>query len=211
MRREEDDFASIDIAVTFFAAVLMLFALIQFNFTDHAPKEPKASVGQTYQSAETIVPAWQTVPLRSGVALLRDDRLTILDMAQLSLGVADLDEASQGSSGWTLWSRAGMAATPPNAFLLEIYTAFSSPPEAWVAHDLTLTGDVPCPDDLRPSLVVFVLADAAALSPALAFSERCGTDLRFEYLDSETDPNRIATPIRIGLSPAAYSRERMFR
>lgn len=211
MRRETEDFASIDVAVTFFAAVLMLFALIQFDFTDRPPEDPKASIGQTVESVTAIAHAWQTVPLRSGVAILVDERLIVLDMSQVSIGVANQSEASAGSDGWTTWSSSGMAATPPNAFLLEIYTALSEPPAAWIKHDIDLGTEFDCPDTLRPSMVVFAKAGEAALSPALAFSSRCGTDARFEFLDAETDPVRIATPLRIGLSPTAYRRERMFR
>jgi hypothetical protein len=211
MRRETEDFASIDVAVTFFAAVLMLFALIQFNFTDNPPEERKASVGQSVETLTAIAPAWQTVATRSGVAIHEGDHLHILDMSQISIGVADRGKESQGSDGWTTWSQAGMAATPPNAFLLEIYTALASPPPTWIRHGFALGGDADCPNDLRPSLIVFVIADDVDLSPVLAFSDRCGIDVRFEFLRLGTDVDRIAIPLRIGLSPSAYRKERIFR
>lgn len=211
MKLETDDFASIDVAVTFFAAVLMLFALIQFNFTDNPPEEPRASVGQSIETVTAIAPAWQTVSTRSGAAIHGGDRLHILDMSKISAGVADRGVGSQGSEGWTTWSQAGMTATPPNAFLLEIYTALSSPPSAWIKHSLTLDGGTDCPDGLRPSLIVFIPANDADLSPLLDLSERCGIDARLEFLAAGTDAEMIATPLRVGLSSAAYRRERMFR
>jgi hypothetical protein len=211
MKRETDDFASIDMAVAFFSAVLILFVFIQFNFTDRPPQEPVASVGQTVPSVTAIAPSWQTVPRRSGVAILDRERLVVLDMSQVSFGVADRGASSQGAAGWMTWSKSGLASTPPNAFLLEIYTALSTPPAAWVKDEVVLDGDAPCLPDLRPSLIVFATATDTALSPALVFAERCGIDARFEFLDSETDADTITTPLRVGLSPAAYRRERIFR
>ncbi len=211
MRRELEDFASIDVAVTFFAAMLMLFALIQFNFTDNPLEEPRASVGQSIETRTAIAPAWQTVATRSGVAIHDGERLHILDMSQVSAGVADRSAASQGSEGWTTWSQAGASAGPPNAFILEIYMALSSPPAAWIKHSFALGEEAACPEGLRPSLVVFIPADDAELAPLLDLADRCGVDVRLEFLRPDTDMERIATPLRVGLSPAAYRRERMFR
>ena len=81
----EENMASIDLAVTFFACVAMLFVFVSFVFSVEPPLRDRPSVGQSAMTVEAVPSDWTVIVRRSTHALLRAGTLTVISSEAASL------------------------------------------------------------------------------------------------------------------------------
>lgn len=210
MSERADETASIDLAMAFFSAVLVLFVFVKFN-TIPDPRDPvEVSTGQEVPTLTAQPATWQTINRRGGFGLYVGQELTVFDMAAVGEGIVDKLKSAPvpGQSGLSL----GFTGTSPESFDLLWGFVPATPPEAWKdfvvpAADLQ---DGACPDGVPQALNVFVWGQLDDLIPLTRFSERCGLSLRFELFDPKRGLEKRSDRA-VALQPLSYKRERVFR
>ena len=203
----DESMAPIDLALTFFLSVLVLFVFVEFHLASTPQEPPPASLGQETPTLEATPPTWRPVNERGGFAVFSDGRLTRLNMQGLGAVVVDPllnPPADQGGLSWT-----GGQAGIPNSFVARVRLSPTQTPETWRAGPALDPATAACPAGWPRLLTVFAPLNEADLGPLVDFAGRCGWRLRFEIVKPAGSSERLS--FAIGLSPQAYSRERMFR
>lgn len=210
MSDRADETASIDMAMAFFSAVLVLFVFVKFN-TVPDPREPvKVSTGQTVPTVTSWPATWQTINRRGGFGLYVGKELVVFDMSAIGEGLVDKLKSAPvpGQSGLS----PGFAGSAPESFDLLWGFVPATPPEAW--QDLVIPAtqlqDGACPDGMPSALNVFVWAELDDLTPLMRFAERCGLGLRFELFDPKRGLEKRSDRA-VALQPRSYQGERVFR
>lgn len=207
MMETGDDTAAIDLAITFFCAVLVLFVFVEFNVDNDPRPEVPVTLGQSETTRELTPPAWSAVNERGSFAVLTETDLAVLDLPALAAGVLDPAAAFQGPEGTTLFNTGPGAA--PNDFSLTFGFAPDDLPAPWTRERLTLAADAACPETARALVTVLVPAATPDLEPLGAYARRCGFRLRLETLAPPMPDGFVWR--RLALSAEHYTAESMFR
>lgn len=200
-----DETAAIDLGVAFFCAVLVLFVFVAFNLDDDPRPDVPQTLGQREQTRPLAPPAWSPVAERGSLAVFHAGRLTVLDLAEISAGLADPTRAYSGDDGFTL---AQMRAEPsPAAFALRLSMAVPAIPAPWRRETRDPGPETPCPETARPLVTVLAPPEAGDLAQLEAYARRCGHRLRIEPVPERGGMLQIP----LGLSSADFAAEGMFR
>jgi hypothetical protein len=205
---DETGTASVDLAVGFFCAVLVLFVFVVFNRDDDPRPDVPVTLAQTELTREIYPGTWSAVNARTSFAVFASETLTILDLPALVAGLADPLQGYSADDGFALFSP--LAEDAPYAFALRLSLTVSPVPEAWSREVVVaFTSDAPCPMSLQPIVTVLTPKDTPDLSPMIAFLRQCGHRARIEVLDNVSDAGLAS--LQIGLSAGHYNADRMFR
>lgn len=206
---EENDTAAIDLAVAFFSAVLTVFVFVQFVLSDRPENEPRASIGQQHETIAAVTPTWHPIAERGSFAVLRGTTLTVLNLSALSAGIMDSRDGYFADNGGQ--SFRALEESAPNSFSLTIRFIPSDIPEPWRREVVELANEAAtCPETVQRVLTVFVGPETENLSPLITHSKACEIYPRFVYTSGKKTDDQLVSQ-RIGLSPSAYARERIFR
>lgn len=203
----DDDTPAIDLAFSFFGAVLMLFVFVKFNFADAPSEDVPLTIGQKTATVEVVPAGWSPVNERGGIAVLSKDGLAILDLEAIGRGMLDPRSAYSAADAYQIFS--AVAEPAPNAFSLTLTFIPDALPAPWVGETVAITGDDACPSTRRTLLTVFLPRDTGSLLPLTEFAGRCGFRLRLEPLAPAREDGTVTRVIALG---AQYFRaESMFR
>lgn len=207
----EENMASIDLAVTFFACVAMLFVFVSFVFAVEPPLRDRPSVGQSAATVEAVPSDWTAVVRRSTHAVLHAGTLAVISSeaaAGAIDGSAPVAAADQSSVSVIMRGRGIPEPAPPNAFVLAMSLDPGSLPQGWLRASVVPGPEAPCVPGKGSLLTVWIDAASGSLAPLLSWAERCEVELRYEHL-RPTDTGRHS--FGIGLVPAAFNLKTIFR
>lgn len=200
-----DETAAIDLAVAFFCTVLVLFVFVAFNLDRDPKTEPFRTASQEQITMPAPIPAWSAINQRGSFAVWSDDRLIVLDLAEITHGMRVITDQYQGPDGYMSYLRGREAS--PASFRADFGLTVQSPPEPWVKEILTQNGA--CPDTIRPFVTVLVPEGASELGAIVDLSERCGFRVRFENFKVGSDG--VSGTFGLALSARSFGGERIFR
>ena len=173
--RPPDQTTSIDLAVGFFGSVLVLFVFVAFNVSNEPSREKTPTIGQLEATVEVYPPSWSPVMARSSWALLAGERLTILDLSEIS---RDRFASPVRPEGYHRYVRSSEPA--PNAFELTLIAIdYENLPLAWRREVLQLGENDPCPDTALDLVSVIFPNGTVGFGALLRFAGRCDFRLRF--------------------------------
>lgn len=207
----DDNLASIDLAVTFFACLTMFFAFITFTFTSDPPRQDLPVVGQTEPTVTAPPPGWSALVRRGAHAVLSGGRLEVISSeaaAERIEGTPSGTRSDMNGVAVHMQGRGIPVPAPPNAFVLELSLDPGEWPEGWLLAAIEPGPDAGCPLASGSLLTVWIGEDSGPLDPFIEWAGRCGLDIRYENL-RRTDTGRLS--IQIGLTPGAYSHATIFR
>lgn len=207
----DDNLASIDLAVTFFACLTMFFAFITFTFTSDPPRQDLPVTGQTVATVTAPPSSWSALVRRGAHGVLREGHLEVMSSEAAARSIEDAESRRRGDmTGVSVHLRGrGIPAPPaPNAFVLDLSLDPGEWPEGWLQASIEPGPDADCAMPPRSLLTVWVDGESGRLDALLGWAERCRLDLRYEHL-RRTDTGRLSIPI--GLHPGAYSLATIFR
>lgn len=199
------DTASIDLAIAFFCAVLVLFVFVAFNLDRDAEAPPLQTLSQTEITAPVFVASYSPINTRTSFLLMTGTGLFHLDLPQIGLGMRDVGSQYNADDGYMLYTRG--SGLSPAEFLLTLYISVEAPPAEWIAAEIDVTGE--CLNSLNPLLTVFHVEEAQDPSPLLVWAEACGQRVRFEPITVSPD-GRFGV-LTVALNPGAYAADRIFR
>lgn len=206
MTDAEDDYSSVDVAVTFMACVIMMLAVVKFTFAPEVPRADLPSAGQTAETTIAVPQAWSPAAPRTSFGWFDRGELVLVDMVALAASMADPAFA---------WPEAARLERPyppgapvPSGFVLTLSFAPDEFPQAWVRQRVVPGEDAPCAETETGRLTVWMPAEAEGSEPLIAWAARCGHRLRIEPL-RKSDSGRL-TP-RLGVHPGVFSLSTIFR
>jgi hypothetical protein len=207
---DDDQTATVDLSVAFFAAILMLLAFVTFSLTDLPDDPPRASLGQTEIVQTAIPPTWSPVLRRGGWAVLTQERLVLLDLDPILAQIAEGRNSTTTENGGVSWRRVSSSASP-RSFQLDLGLVVSALPPSWAGATVDFENDdgAVC-GEFPPLLTVLLPHDLPDITPFLSFAAACNISYKFQIL-SEPREGTGVTRLRIGLSPQSYAREQIFR
>jgi hypothetical protein len=202
---EDDDTAAIDVAVSFFCAVLVLFVFIAFNI-DRDPQSPVLETkSQDVLTVPAQVPAWSAINQRGSFAIWEEETLLVLDMSSIGVGMRKITDQYQGPDGYFNYSRG--AENSPASFRIDVGLFVQQAPETWIRLRVGVDDD--CPQDIRPLVTVFLSSLEPDVSRLISLAERCEFRVRYETLAPLADEGWGSFSLQLG--QAAYGAERIFR
>lgn len=202
----EDETASIDISMTFFAAILLIFVFVAFNLAPEM-SPPTATLGQNEETVEALPATWNPVAERGSFALLSGGVLNLLDMKEVARGIVDPTAAvSTEANHASFLAGEGPA---PNEFGLALSFTPGALPGAWVSDTLVPEDDTPCPVGLPSVLTVWVDHREPGLAQTLSWAASCQLRLRVEVLPPAAPSGRVSRAI--SLDADSFAMQRMFR
>lgn len=207
----QDDIALIDLAVAFFAAVVVIFAFVEFNVSDVPESKPQASIGQEESWMAAQPATWQPVNQRGGFGYYDGEALVILDMVGLGAGVVDPLESYVDPVNGLTWFPG--SAEAPNAFRVAVRFHPETHPVAWRRGEILDPGvqiEGECLDFPAALLTVFVPNEVVDLAPLAGLATRCQLRMRYEFITAPRSEDRPVS-FAIDLEPSDFQRERMFR
>lgn len=207
----DESVTSIDLAVTFFACVIMLFVFIKFTFLSGPSHPLRPTIGQTVKVVEAIPPSWSAVVRRSAHSILRGGVLDIFSseaVAGAIDGSLPLTPKDRPSVTVFLKGRGIPDPAPPNAFVIGLSLDPGVLPNGWRRAAIVPGPEALCPLPEEYLLTVWIDDASGSLGPTIDWAARCGLNLRYEHL-RHTDSGRHA--MDIGLTPDAFSRATIFR
>ena len=220
---DQQETSSIDVAVTYFASVLVLFAFVTLAFLPTQPVIPKPSIGQVQPAADAVPASWHAVSERTSYALLAHNRLWVLELTHFK-------DSFLSPLNWIQTPTHSERASPntnepsPRSFILSLITSGADLPEVWVRASVTLEGKTEfqpetCapfepsaenPDEPPLFSVLIDLRPETRLDRFLELADVCNIRYRFAVLPL---PDNAGSPLEftIGLSNASYYLETIFR
>ncbi|MEL6958743.1 MAG: hypothetical protein AAGL89_07320 [Pseudomonadota bacterium] len=199
------DTASIDLAIAFFCAVLVLFVFVAFNLDRDPESPPLQTLSQTEITSPVFVASYSPINTRTSFLLMTATGLFHLDLPQIGRGLRDSSSQYNADDGYMLYTRG--TGPSPAEFLLTLNISVEDPPADWVAAEIDVSGE--CLSSLNLLLTVFHVEEALDPSPLLAWAEGCGQRVRFEPITISPD-GRIGI-LTVALNPGAYAADRIFR
>lgn len=204
----EDQTASIDVAVTFFACIVAVFAFVTFTLAPSLPPQTDESLGQVRASVTVSPPIWSPVTERTSFLFFDGTYLVKLQFDEIwRESVLQFDQASDESGYFSFRYGTGMS---PNEFIM---TSGFNPDvlaEPWRGPRIDFTAiEKPCLPDLRPTLTVWVSREAEHLSPLITWAKRCRHTLRPVVIRGPEESGNFTRAI--ALTPAQFSSEARFR
>ena len=204
---DDDDTAALDLSIAFFSAIVMLFAFVAFQMTRAPEADPPVTLRQPDIGRAILPPTWTAVAERGSWAVYDGARLTLLDLDAVTAGMADILTAYDGDDGYQSLTLHG--DDDPRAFALTLSFRPDAIPAPWRGEAVTPAPDASCPETGRRLIRTYVAGDAADLTPLIAYGARCNRQIAPLALRDPGPSGRVS--VRIGLSPASYSAEAMFR
>ena len=218
-----DDTPSIDLAVTFFACVLVMFVFVTFLAAPRPEPETTPTTGQKTRAADSLPSSWDAVRERTSFALLSAQTLTLLEGRHFAQSF--LSPSNWVQSAGHLESAVARAGEPsPNAFRLVLTTTGSDLPPGWVRHAVRLddagarsaescaamrSAQPPGMSDAHLTVLLDVRRDVS-LEPFLQFARLCAIRYRLVMLPKPKEAGG-ALVINLGLDRTQYSLETLFR
>lgn len=207
---DEDQTASVDLSVAFFCSIVMLLAFVSFEISEVREQEPRSSLGQIQPVLDAVPPTWNPVLTRGGWAVLTQTGLTRLDLAPLMSQIGEGENGIVAENGGVSW-RAVSNSVSARAFRLDIGIDLDDVPLTWRGETASFVGEEPAPCFETPALLTVILSpDLPDMMPFLEFAARCAIPHKFHFTPEPSDGASVVR-FSIGLSPASYSRDRIFR
>lgn len=182
MSDESTQTSSIDLSITFFCTILILFVFIEFNFSRTPDEVPDFSIGQKETQVTVIPPTWTTLRSRNSFAVLDQDKLSILELGSLAVGIIDETKALSTKQEYQMLTLGKVPA--PNTFSLTFSFDPTALPLDWTRDRILLGPDAECMQQQLKRLTVFVSANTASVTPLLKYAAHCGYQLRLEVMRS---------------------------
>ncbi len=214
----DDSPVSVDVSVTFFASVLVLFVFVTFALNPIAPRIERVSTGQTVETATAIPPSWSPIPERTSYAFIDGRELQVLNLDHFSDAMVSPEKLVSSDAHFeniTILSD----QNAPEAFSIIVGTIGGKLPMQWVRACIPAvrSEDASCPIDektrtaFRQNLlsVLVMQSEKVDLPELVAFLDACGFRYRLIPLYAVSATGRVNIPI--SLQPSSFHFETIFR
>lgn len=209
--------ASVDVGVALLAAVLAIFAMIEFAPPTPAPQHDLPTIGALEETVPAIPPGWAAVQPRTVLTLLYGTELTVLDMGHIAASASDLSLRLVDHPTANMRFNEGRRNGPVKTELTLTFD-IRSVPASWVRWRRKLDPSASC-EELRLGLLgsraggvvslIVVAAHETDVGAAMGLMSACGLQTRISLLPEPKAEGRVV--LTVGVSQGVFALEIMLR
>lgn len=213
---EENSIASVDVGVALFAAVLAIFAMIEFVAPTVEPQPELPTIGLVEETLSAIPSSWAAVQPRTVMTLVHEEELTVLDMGHIAAAASDLNLRLINHPTANMRFNDGRGTDPVKTELTLTFD-INDVPKPWIRWHAALDGGVTC-DELTAGLstraggmvtLIVTAAPETNVATSLGLMSACELPFRTIMLPAPEIDGRVV--LTLGLSRALFAMEMMLR